>query len=443
MTVPKEENRVTHRALVAFAIRVASAGIAYFSHVILARWLSLEQYGLFAAVWTWLLIAGGTFPLGFNVSVLSRLPRYLSAGDVSHALGLTVTALGLTLGLSAIVALVAIGLVEWRPDLVDEKLAPLAILAVLCLPLLAVSEVNEGLARAMGWMGSALVPAYIARPLFMLAAGGVLLVSGVDLDAATVFACALLAAIATTVLQTAWIAFRLLRITGLGPPRLAVRTWLLVSLPMLVTEVSELMLASVDFLFVAAWVGTSEAGLYFAAQRSIALVAFVNFAVGAAAASSVADALSDRTRLSQEVRLTATLAFWPSLAGALAIVAAGPLLMALFGPQYKDGTSILAILAVGFVARSFVGPAELLLNVVGAARACAAILVGHLVLALVLNALLVPPFGIVGAALAASLTMVSLSIGFAAFAWFSLGIVMAPSSPLGWIGRKHPDHHEG
>lgn len=437
MTVPQQDNRVTRRALVAFAIRVASAGIAYFSHIILARWLSLEQYGLFAAVWTWLLIAGGTFPLGFNVSVLGQLPRYLRAGDVSHALGLAVTALSLTLALSAFVAIVAIGIVGWGPDLVDETLAPLAILAVLCLPLLAVSEVNEGLARAMGWMGSALVPAYIARPLFMLAAGGLLLVSGVDLDAASVLGCALFAAIATTVLQTAWIAFRLLRITGLGPPRLAVRAWLLVSLPMLVTEVSELLLASVDFLFVAAWVGTSEAGLYFAAQRSIALVAFVNFAVGAAAASSVAGALSNRARLAQEFRRAATLAFWPSVAGALALVAAGPLLLALFGPQYNDGTSILAILAVGFVARSFVGPAEVLLNVIGAARACAAILVAHLVLALVLNVLLVPAFGIVGAALAASLTMVSLSIGFAAYAWFSLGIVMAPSLPLsGLDGRK-------
>jgi O-antigen/teichoic acid export membrane protein len=236
--------------------------------------------------------------------------------------------------------------------------------------------------------------------------------------------------------QMAWIAFRLLRITGLGSPRLAVRAWLLVSLPMLVTEVSELLLASVDFLFVAAWVGTSEAGLYFAAQRSISLVAFVNFAVGAAAASSVAGAVSDRMRLAQEVRRAATLAFWPSLAGALALVAAGPLPLALFGPQYKDGTSILAILAVGFVARSLVGPAEVLLSVIGAARACAAILVVHLVLAIVLNALLVPAFGIVGAAFAASLTMVSLSVGFAAYAWFSLGIVMVPSLPLlGLDGR--------
>jgi O-antigen/teichoic acid export membrane protein len=439
MTAPKQDNHVTRRALVAFAIRVASAAIAYISHIILARWLDLEQYGLFAAVWTWLLIAGGTLPLGFNVSVLGQLPRYLGAGDVSRALGLTLTALGLTIGLSVFVAFGAIGLVGWGPGLVDETLAPLAILAGLCLPLLAVSEVNEGLARAMGWMGSALVPAYIARPLLMLAGGGVLLASGFDLDATTVLACALLAAVATTVVQTGWIAFRLLRITGSGPPRLAVRTWLLVSLPMLVTEVSELLLASLDFLFVAAWVGTSEAGLYFAAQRSIALVAFVNFAVGAAAASSVAGALSDRTRLAQEVRRAATLAFWPSLAGALALVAAGPYLLALFGPQYKDGTSILAILAVGFVARSFVGPAELLLNVIGAARACAAILIAHLALALVLNALLVPSFGIVGAALAASLTMVSLSVGFAAYAWFSLGIVMAPSLPTFGFGARNAD----
>ncbi len=435
MTVPQQDNRVTHRVVVAFAIRVASAAIAYLSHILLARWLSLEQYGLFAAVWTWLLIVVGTLPLGLNVAVVGRLPRYLAAGDNAHARGLAVSALGLTLVLSVVVTAVAIALVFWRPGLAGGSLAPLAILALLCLPLLALGEVNEGLARAQGWMGSALLPAYIARPVLMLVAGGALHASGIGLDAATILACALLAVAVTTIVQTGWIALGLMRITRGEPVRLSVRTWLLIALPMLVTEVCELLLASLDLLFVAVSVGAAEAGLYFAAQRSIALVGFVNFAVGAATASAVAAALADRMRLVEEVRRASTLAFWPTLAGALMLVAAGPYLLGLFGPQFTEGTPIMAILAVGFVARSFVGPAELLLNVVGAGRACAMILSGHLALALVLNAVLVPALGITGAALAASATMLSLSCTLAGYAWLRHGLVMVPSSPLPEITR--------
>lgn len=435
VAVPQQDNRVTQRVLVAFAIRVASAAIAYLAHILLARWLSLDQYGLFAAVWTWLLIVGGTLPLGFNVAVIGRLPHYLAAGDHPHARGLVATALGLTLALSALVAGVAIAHVAWRPDVAGEALAPLATLALLCLPLLALGEVNEGLARAMGWMGAALIPAYIARPVLMLAAAGALYASGTTLDAATILACALFAVVVTTLLQSGWIALGLLRITRSGRTRLALGPWLLLSLPMLVTEVCELLLASLDLLFVAAWVGPTEAGLYFAAQRSIALIGFISFAVGAATASAVAAARADHARLGQEIRRAATLAFWPSLAGALALVAAGPYLLGLFGPQFTEGMPIVAILAVGFVARSFVGPAELLLTVVGAGRACAVILTGHLALALVLNAILVPALGITGAALAASTTMVSLSFAFAAYAWLRHGLVMAPSWPLPEIAR--------
>jgi O-antigen/teichoic acid export membrane protein len=364
------------------------------------------------------------------VAVIGRLPRYLAAGEHAHARGLALTALGLTLALSVLVAAAAMALVAWRPALAGEALLPLAVLAILCLPLLALGEVNEGLARGLGWMGAALVPAYIARPMLMLVAGGALHASGTPLDAATILACALLSVAVTAIVQTGWIALGLMRITRGAPVRISVRVWLMIALPMLVTEVCELLLASLDLLFVAASVGAAEAGLYFAAQRSIALVGFVNFAVGAASASAVAAALSDRVRLVHEVRRAATLAFWPTLAGALVLVAAGTYLLWLFGPQFTEGMPVMAILAVGFVARSFVGPAELLLNVVGAGRACALILVGHLALALALNALLVPTLGITGAALATSVTMVSLSIVLAAYAWLRHGLAMVPSSPL-------------
>jgi O-antigen/teichoic acid export membrane protein len=435
MTSHPGDRPVTRRALAALAIRIASAALAFLSHVLLARWLSLDQYGLFAATWTWLLIIGGALPLGFNVAVVSLLPRCLAEGDLARARGLVGLAVGLTLALSALVSAVAIGLIVWRPAFVEGPLASLAILAILCIPLLALGDVNEGLARAMGCMGSALLPAYVARPLLILAAGSLLLLSGIELDAASVTACALLALVVSTLIQTGWIAHRLFQVIGWGPARLTARTWALVSLPMLMSELAEMLLASLDVLVVAAWVGPSEAGVYLAAQRSIALVAFVSFAVGAATASSIAASAPDPARVAIEVRRAATLAFWPTLAAAIVLVGAAPGILAVFGPRFIDGTTVVAILAVGFVARSFVGPAELLLNAVGAERACAVILAVHVAVGLALHAALVPTFGILGAASATSATMVSLSIAFAAYAWLSRGLVMAPSWPMPEMAR--------
>jgi len=422
----------TRRALVALAIRVASAGIAYVTQILLARWLGLEQYGMFAAVWAWLLIAGGTLPLGLNVTVIGRLPHYLAGGEIARWRGLALGSMAVTFALSCLVAAAGIALLVWVPALAGHPLAALAVLGMICLPLLALAEINEGIARAHGWIGSALLPAYVARPLIMLGLGAIVLMNGGHLDVASVLKCAILACLVTSLAQTAWLMVCMHRMNPEKGFSISLLVWLGMSLPMLVTEICDMLLASLDLFFVAALLGSEEAGVYFAAQRTIALVAFVNFAVGAATANAVAaEARGARgPGLQREIRLAATLAFWPSLAGAALLVAASPLLLALFGAQFTQGTQVVALLAIGFVARSIVGPADLLFNVLGAQRACAWILAAHLVLSLILNALLVPALGIAGAALAATFGMVSLSLSFMLYARLRLGLLMTPGSPM-------------
>ena len=41
-----------------FIIRVFSAGLAYFSQVLLARWMGSSEYGVYVYAWTWVLLLG-------------------------------------------------------------------------------------------------------------------------------------------------------------------------------------------------------------------------------------------------------------------------------------------------------------------------------------------------------------------------------------------------
>ena len=45
-----------------FIIRVISAGLAYFSQVLLARWMGTSDYGIYVYVWTWVLLLGSMVP---------------------------------------------------------------------------------------------------------------------------------------------------------------------------------------------------------------------------------------------------------------------------------------------------------------------------------------------------------------------------------------------
>jgi len=99
--------------------------------------------------------------------------------------------------------------------------------------------------------------------------------------------------------------------------------------------------------------------------------------------------------------------FWPSLAAGCALLALGLPLLWLFGPQFTSGYPVMLILVVGFLFRSSMGPAEFLLNMLGKQSLCAAVQVSVALLSVALNFLLVPHYGLIGAATATSVALMT------------------------------------
>jgi hypothetical protein len=51
-----------------FIIRVVSAGLAYLSQILLARWMGGSDYGVYVYVWTWVLLLGSMMDFGISAS---------------------------------------------------------------------------------------------------------------------------------------------------------------------------------------------------------------------------------------------------------------------------------------------------------------------------------------------------------------------------------------
>lgn len=117
--------------------------------------------------------------------------------------------------------------------------------------------------------------------------------------------------------------------------------------------------------------------------------------------------------------------FWPSLAGAVLIIALGKPLLWLFGPQFEAGYPVMCILVVGFLFRSSMGPAEYLLNMLGEQALCATVLLSAAVLNVALNFALVPSFGLIGAALATSISLSMVALANSIVVWRRLDIEIA------------------
>jgi O-antigen/teichoic acid export membrane protein len=87
------------------------------------------------------------------------------------------------------------------------------------------------------------------------------------------------------------------------------------------------------------------------------------------------------------------------------VLLVGRPLLALFGPSFVEGYSVLFILSVGLLLRASIGPAETLLIMASQQGITAAIYTVTFALNVALNLLLIPHFGIDGAATATTLAL--------------------------------------
>lgn len=121
--------------------------------------------------------------------------------------------------------------------------------------------------------------------------------------------------------------------------------------------------------------------------------------------------------------------FWPSLAMVGFLAVFGPWILRLFGPGFEAGHPMILVLAVGLIARSSIGPAERLLNMVGQQKICAAVYAVAVVVNIALCLTLVPRIGPIGAAIATAGAVVVESILLFAAVKKRLGLTM-------FIGRQ-------
>ncbi len=395
------EHSLTQRmAGTAFAIRIASAGIMFGSQVLLARWMGGAEFGIYVYVGTWLILVGDLVHLGVPLTAQRFVPEYTQAGSIDLLRGYLAGSQWTTFAVASVAAAAGALIVRALENSLDGAVIMPFYLACAALPFYALTFMMDGLARAYNWINLALLSPYILRPLIVIAGMAALRIAGVTLDATAAMAVLAGATWLTALNQLLRLDRRLKSAVAPGYKAYDFRLWLGTALPIILVWGMYTLLTSTDILVLKQFRPAEDVAHYYAAAKTLALVSIIHFAVAATAAHrfTAYHAAGDRDGLAAFAGETIRWVFWPSLIACLLVIVLGRPVLMLFGEGFVAGYPVMAILAVGQLARASIGPAERLLNMLGQQRICALAYAAAFTFNIMACIALAPAYGGVGAA---------------------------------------------
>ena len=419
-----DSSLVRRLAGAAFLIRVAAALIAFVSQILLARWMGGFEFGIYIYAWTWVLIIGGMVDLGLGSASQRFIPEYTEHKRFALLRGYLRGSRALAFSIATAVALLGAAAVASYASHLDPGTVVPLYLSCAMLPIFALSQVQGSIARSYNWVNLGLMPAYVLRQIVLLAMVGLAYALGLPTDAVTATLAGVIALWSVTIGQLLVLDRRLATAVEAGPRAYAVRAWLATSTPIFLVEGFYLLLTYSDVLVLKQFRPPDEVAVYYAAAKTLALVAFIYYSVAQTIAHKFAEyhVSGDRRRLGDFLAHSIRLTFWPSLALILLLLAVGDPLLRLYGQDFASGYYLMFIIAVGLLARASVGPAERLLNMLGERRNCALVYGGSFAIDILLCVVLIPRLGIAGAAIASSAALIVESVGLFLVAKYRLGL---------------------
>ena len=323
-------------ALLSFGVRVASAFITFLAQVLMARWLGAHDFGIYTYVWVVVNVVGTLATFGLSITAVRFLNEYFTHNRMDLARGFLRFGRVLSFGIGLLAAVGGIVILHTMPWCIDADFRRPLMVGLLSLPAFALTDFHDGTGRARSWLLLAFVPPYILRPLMLL----VFVALGVwVLDERTALMAAVALVAATWLVAGVQYVLQDRRFRADfkdAAAQMDIRQWVWVSLPLLLLDSFTLLMTNIDVLILKAFVSADQIAVYFAAARVISFVAFIHFAVVAVAMPRFATAYAKRDieRAGKLLRQFRLWTFGPSLLAAAFLLAVGPFVLALFGPEF-------------------------------------------------------------------------------------------------------------
>jgi O-antigen/teichoic acid export membrane protein len=411
-------------------LNVAQIFLNFFVTLSLAHLLGASGVGIYAYAFAWASVLAVPSVLGLTPLVVRHVAAYRVQGEWGLLRGLLARANHAVVLSSALLVTggaIACLLVNGARR---EFLYPVLV-SLLLIPIVALTSIRQAAMQGLGRVVLGRTPETLVAPALFLVLVSSTWVLPVDLSATWAVALQVAAAFVALVIGVV-----LLR--RVLPPRVTaerseydMKAWIRSAIPLLLFSVVQALNVQIEVILLGALDSAASAGLFSVAGRIAGLVTFVMIAVGYPLSPMIArlHAEGQTALLERTVRRAATGVFLASVPIALGVIVLARPLLGVVGAEFAGAETALILIVAAQLVFAATGFAGTVLVMTGHESWLVRGVAAGAVLNAGLNALLIPPFGLNGAAVASTIASTTMSVCLAYFARRRAGV---PATAFGF-----------
>ena len=428
--------KLASQSSIIFAARIFGASFIFVAQALIARLWGAELLGEFLLVVASVNLVSVVMPLGYHTVGTYFAAEYRARGNRQQLLAFLTRSYGFVLLAFAGLVLIGPMLLDWMGQgqgAVALHFVPFALLTLGTAVVYVNSATLIGLKRPFaGFFADTLL-----RPMIVLASFLIALGTGVPEAGFTqMLWCIGVGYIVVSLVQFGLV-LKSLPSVPLGVPDepSESRRWWRFALPWVVISLATDFFFDIDLLLLSHLLTREELAIFGVCTRIFSLISFGVAAVYAVTMPDMfeSNARADRSAFNRKVGEANVVASGVALLLFAVALVGAPVALMLFGPEFAVGAAPLAILCLSLVVRSALGPASIVLSIHDRPWASLPAIALGLATLFVSNLVLVPAYGLVGAATAA---IVAISLWSVALWFTALRMAGVDVSIMQWFRNR-------
>ena len=400
---------VVRGASAAFILKLVRVGLLFGLHAFLVRFVGVTIYGEYVYVIAWLEILALFGQAGFNNASLRFVSAYRGEGRWKLLGGVIRRSSQISFGNSLIIAAIAATIVWQVQNFLEISLVYAFWSGFLLLPIMVILRLSNAQLLALKRVVVSHLPEAVLYPIALIL--GVFIsveIFRFQPSASLILNLGIATLLILYLISRSLLSNCLPQEVLHGSKDYRTNEWIKVALPLLAVSAVNLVLIRTDVIMIGIFRSTTEVGVYTAASMIASIVPFTLVAANTIVAPVISELFTQHrmAELQSIITFVTRWIFMLTIPIVLGIMILGEFILSLFDPTFVSGYVALIILTLGQIINVFVGSVAFLLTMTNHQNIAAKVMGISAFMNIILNLMLVPIYGIMGAAIATAITMI-------------------------------------